>query len=320
MGSTGLRPARAPVRISLTPRRSLLSSKPSTRAMLRPYESHSVLAYSFIWFILLLTPIYTTVLSIFYVLYQHCSYLTVLAGILGVNKRDRASLPEFLLILSVVALSICLYLVNYCFARILCLSRLICRTYEAFGLLLQVRRFSLSYMGDSLLDPRISYAGLKHDFEFDYELTEHLEESKQHLNAHFRKNYAHRVLHTSAASAQSSSDSTTPSSSSPRKNFTARYRVSRPVQDELDVYFSRPQEDWDKDPLQWWYDNRKTFPSLFLLARDILCIPGSAVAVERIFSSGRDTVSVRRANLSAATIRTLMIVKHRLRMAREISV
>jgi hypothetical protein len=44
---------------------------------------------------------------------------------------------------------------------------------------------------------------------------------------------------------------------------------------------------------------------------------GSAVAVERIFSGGRDTISLRRASLHPDTIRILMIGKHRLRLARE---
>jgi hypothetical protein len=43
---------------------------------------------------------------------------------------------------------------------------------------------------------------------------------------------------------------------------------------------------------------------------------GSAVAVERIFSGGRDTISLRRASLKPDTIRTLMVVKQRLRLAR----
>jgi hypothetical protein len=43
---------------------------------------------------------------------------------------------------------------------------------------------------------------------------------------------------------------------------------------------------------------------------------GSAVAVERIFSSGRDTISLRRASLQPDTIRTLMVLKHRLRRMR----
>jgi hypothetical protein len=46
-------------------------------------------------------------------------------------------------------------------------------------------------------------------------------------------------------------------------------------------------------------------------------IIGSAVAVERIFSGGRDTISLRRASsLQPDTIRTLMLVKQRLCLAR----
>ena len=44
---------------------------------------------------------------------------------------------------------------------------------------------------------------------------------------------------------------------------------------------------------------------------------GSAVAVERIFSGGRDTISLRRASLKPETIHTLMLVKQRLRLTRE---
>ena len=44
---------------------------------------------------------------------------------------------------------------------------------------------------------------------------------------------------------------------------------------------------------------------------------GSAVAVERIFSSGRDTISIRRASLQPETIRTLMVLKHHLHQVRE---
>jgi hypothetical protein len=48
-----------------------------------------------------------------------------------------------------------------------------------------------------------------------------------------------------------------------------------------------------------------------------MIILGSAVAVERIFSGGRDTISLRRASLKPDTIRTLMLVKQRLRLARD---
>ena len=39
------------------------------------------------------------------------------------------------------------------------------------------------------------------------------------------------------------------------------------------------------------------------------------MAVEHIFSGGHDTISIRRASLHPDTIRTLMLVKHRLRLA-----
>ena len=50
--------------------------------------------------------------------------------------------------------------------------------------------------------------------------------------------------------------------------------------------------------------------------RLMIILLGSAVAVERIFSGGRDTISLRRASLLSDTIRTLMLVKHRLQLAR----
>ncbi|KAJ7193248.1 hypothetical protein GGX14DRAFT_379406, partial [Mycena pura] len=52
-------------------------------------------------------------------------------------------------------------------------------------------------------------------------------------------------------------------------------------------------------------------------AMKVLMIAGSAVAVERVFSGGRDTISLRRARLNAETIRTLMLVKHHLRLKRK---
>ncbi|KAG8712921.1 Zinc finger BED domain-containing protein 1 [Ceratobasidium sp. 394] len=58
--------------------------------------------------------------------------------------------------------------------------------------------------------------------------------------------------------------------------------------------------------LAWWRLNAHRFPRLAAMARDFLCIPGTSVAVERVFSAGRDLIGVRRASLSAETIRMLM--------------
>jgi hypothetical protein len=82
----------------------------------------------------------------------------------------------------------------------------------------------------------------------------------------------------------------------------------------------------EMSPLAWWRSNAHRFPKLAAMARDYLCIPGkfghiggfelstnhlmyflgTSVAVERVFSAGRDVISVRRASLSAESIRMLM--------------
>jgi hypothetical protein len=62
------------------------------------------------------------------------------------------------------------------------------------------------------------------------------------------------------------------------------------------------------------------FPNLSCFARDLLSIPGSAVAVEQIFSGGRDTISVRHSRLSASSISCLMLLKHHLCLKREAAI
>jgi hypothetical protein len=46
-----------------------------------------------------------------------------------------------------------------------------------------------------------------------------------------------------------------------------------------------------------------------------ISMPGSAVAVERVFSGGQDTISLRHASLHADTIWILMLVKKQLHLA-----
>ncbi|KAF7424967.1 hypothetical protein PC9H_010278 [Pleurotus ostreatus] len=101
--------------------------------------------------------------------------------------------------------------------------------------------------------------------------------------------------------------------------FTSWYQVKeRDNLDQFVEFLKLPQENFDTcDPIKWWAGRESLFPDLFRLARDIFTIPGSAVAVEHIFSGGRDTISIRRASLKPDTIRTLMIVKQRLKLARE---
>lgn len=174
---------------------------------------------------------------------------------------------------------------------------------------------------------------MRADYANDPDLIKYLNSATKDLRHYYDVNYAHNAVIKRAEPAPV----VRPADWSPSKvNFTSRYKKKeRADRNELEEYFKLEREDWDGcNPLQWWVGRRGQFPTLFHLARDILTIPGkcknifpvyynilnassgSAVSVERVFSGGRDTISLRRASLQPQTIRTLMLVKQKLRAAR----
>ncbi|KAF7349017.1 Transposase-like protein [Mycena venus] len=185
-------------------------------------------------------------------------------------------------------------------------------------------RFDTSpyYLWAALLDPRISYEGLKQDYESDPTLLQSLDDAKDELYTEYTTHYAKSP---SLASPGDTAASTTGPTSPSKFDFLGRYKRSNvsptsQLKRELDKYFEMTAEPEDMetcDILRWWKNRESTFPNLYKLARDIHCIPGSAVAVERVFSCGRDTIGIRRARLKAETIRTLMLVKARVKLDRQ---
>jgi hypothetical protein len=128
-----------------------------------------------------------------------------------------------------------------------------------------------------VLDPRISYEGLRVDYADDPILLDHLEQSRTRLSTYFNTHYARANMPASPSeSAPSASCTAPPAGGSPQKSFTARYRRKEkgPV-NELEEYFKVPAEDFDVcKPIQWWVGRQGQFPRLFQLARDIFSIPG----------------------------------------------
>lgn len=165
-----------------------------------------------------------------------------------------------------------------------------------------------------MLDPRIGLKGVELDYEGDIDLEEYLQKAKTELEQHFRGHYqAAKPRPLTPAGSSTSVASTT--SSSTKYDFTSRYKQRDcAIADELQEFWRLEPEDFNTtDPISWWYSRRHQFPTLYRLALDILSIPGSAVAVERIFSAGRDTISMRRASLKPETISTLMTLKQYIR-------
>jgi hypothetical protein len=176
------------------------------------------------------------------------------------------------------------------------------------------------------------------DYSMDDELTAGLQASKSALEEHYNQFYANRYTSKGYTSKSASAPfylSTVTDNEPKPHNFIARYeRRSQTTRNEFEAFLALSAQHFSScNPIQWWYSHRDEFPNLYRLAKDILAIPGkfnilytghylitllsgSAVAVERIFSGGRDTISLRRASLKPNTICMLMILKQRIRMCR----
>jgi hypothetical protein len=60
---------------------------------------------------------------------------------------------------------------------------------------------------------------------------------------------------------------------------------------ELEDYLSSSVARFNELPLKWWKQNEKSYPNLSKMAKDYLAIPGTSASCERLFSSGRQTIT-----------------------------
>ena len=164
-------------------------------------------------------------------------------------------------------------------------------TWVAHKLLNDSNTSSLLILTILVLDPRISYEGVKEGYEDDEDLLTYLEDSCSHLDQFFKQNYV-KAKHGTTLSATGSMSSVGPAVGSPKKvNFTARYQKKDRLQvDKLKEYFKLPCEDFDScDPLKWWLGHCAQFPNLYRLVCDIFLIPGTC-QISNPHSSSPDQV------------------------------
>ncbi|EAU93647.2 hypothetical protein CC1G_02877 [Coprinopsis cinerea okayama7 len=95
----------------------------------------------------------------------------------------------------------------------------------------------------------------------------------------------------------------------------------RAVEEELKAYLEEPGPIGDEaianfDLVAYWQSKRYIFPTIYRVALDIMSSQASAVPCERVFSSGKETDTMRRAGLSPAMMEVLQILKFNLKSER----
>ena len=102
-----------------------------------------------------------------------------------------------------------------------------------------------------MLDPWISYKGIKADYADNSILSDHLEQSRSDLVDYFNTNYSNTIpVPSSSPSAPPvyvrSADSAPMTHGSPQKSFTARYhRKEKASINELKEYFKLPAKNFN---------------------------------------------------------------------------
>jgi hypothetical protein len=79
--------------------------------------------------------------------------------------------------------------------------------------------------------------------------------------------------------------------------------------EEITVYFSLPDLDFNFDPFTWWRDHKEQFPILSKLARIYLPAPATSTPNERLFSSAGNLLTAKRTRLNPELFNRLMFLK-----------
>ena len=74
------------------------------------------------------------------------------------------------------------------------------------------------------------------------------------------------------------------------------------------MYADLPLEESTCDPLDWWRENIRKFPLLSQVVKKYLCICGTSVLSERVFSAGGLIVDPHRARLLPSRVNMLLFL------------
>ncbi|OQE10648.1 hypothetical protein PENFLA_c084G03331 [Penicillium flavigenum] len=134
-------------------------------------------------------------------------------------------------------------------------------------------------------------------------LFEHLEKSITQLKRK-RVLWKQQML-TSLESSREKLDEYYAQTDEVRGHIYAISTIAKPAGDEISQYLDG--DITDSEPLAFWRDQQGRFPTITLLARDILSILATGAGVERLFNTARDICHYRRGRMKSETIQELMM-------------
>ncbi|XP_075753123.1 chromodomain-helicase-DNA-binding protein 2 isoform X4 [Pelodiscus sinensis] len=92
------------------------------------------------------------------------------------------------------------------------------------------------------------------------------------------------------------------------EGYTEKENEENSVEKELEDYLREPCPSLECSPLEWWKANAQRFPRLGKLANCYLCIPGTSVPAERVFSSAGLTINRLRSRLTPEHVDMLIFL------------
>lgn len=81
---------------------------------------------------------------------------------------------------------------------------------------------------------------------------------------------------------------------------------------ELNKYLSEPLIPRNEDALVWWKRNQFVYPRLLQIVRKRLCIMGTSVPCERIFSKAGQTITKKRSTLTSGKFEKMIFLNYNL--------
>ena len=78
------------------------------------------------------------------------------------------------------------------------------------------------------------------------------------------------------------------------------------INQELEKYDAEPQA--RGDPLPWWKNRQGSVPILAEVSRAILCVPGSSVPSEKVFSKSGQLLDKKRSSLKGKNVDMLIFL------------